>query len=408
VRSFDDSGFDIAPDRSETGWRAFAYYPFPGTFFPTNGSMDDVLIRLDPALRQDTSGKADRAIYEINLAIVEALISRRPVTIEPTEEAALGVDLDLDGKLGRATRVAFDARPEGGTRMRYVGRAGVLSTERPFPISPGLFPLGTEFLHSVRYLDVNDEGAVVMAARMKELRYAKKVSWLDARDLKARAASEASELKESASGARHVLWEHDRGIDNGQGWLLQGFIEAADGSLRPQSYEESVHCAGCHGGIGATTDSMFAFARKLGFETPAHGWFHWTRYGLRGLPEPLRHDGAGEYAFYLRQNGAGDEFRGNVEVRDKFFDQRGRMRSDALARLRDDIAELLVPSAARALDLDRAYRAIVAGQSYSRGRDALLAPTHQVFVDVPHGEETGVPIPLRGSPLAASRRSGWR
>ena len=45
---FDDHGFDHGPGGAPTGWRAFAYYPFPGTFFPTNGSADDVLIRLDP------------------------------------------------------------------------------------------------------------------------------------------------------------------------------------------------------------------------------------------------------------------------------------------------------------------------------------------------------------------------
>jgi len=405
---FDDSGFDVGPDRRETGWRAFAYYPFPGTFFPTNGSMDDVLIRLDPALREDANGNADRSIYEINLAIAEALILRRDVTIHPADEAALGVDLDLDGKLGHATRVAFDALPNGGTRMRYVGRAGALAGGRGFPVAPGLFPLGTEFLHSVRYLDVTDDGAVVMAPRLKELRYAKKVTWLGVEDLKANAAREKVEQNESATGARNVLWEHDRGIYNGQGWLLQGFIEAADGTLRPQSYEETVYCAGCHGGIGATTDSMFAFARRLDFDSPAGGWFHWTLRDLRGLPEPRRHDGAGEYALYLRRNGAGDEFRENREVRDKFFDQRGRLRPDVLARLRENVAELLLPSSGRALDLDRAYRAIVVEQSFSRGRDAVLSPVQHVWARAPVGEKTGVQVPVPGSPLTSSQRVNRR
>jgi hypothetical protein len=402
---FDDSGFDIAPDQRETGWRAFAYYPFPGTFFPTNGSMDDVLIRLDSALREDVRGNADRGIYQVNLAIVEALIARRDVPIHPVDEAALGVDLDLDGALGHASRVAFDAGPNGGTRMRYAGRAGVLGDERPFPIAPGLFPLGTEFLHSVRYLDMTNDGSVVMAPRMKELRYAKKASWLHPKELKAKAAHEIVELRESPTGARKVLWEHDRGIDNGQGWLLQGFIEAADGSLRPQSYEETVYCAGCHGGLGATTDGMFAFARKLDFESAAGGWFHWTQRDLRGLREPSRRDGVGEYASYLQQNGAGDEFRENVEIRGKFFDAHGRGRSDAFARLSKNIAELLVPSSARALDLDRAYRAIVLEQSFSLGRDAILAPARHVFAAVPQGEATGVRLPVPGSPLIAPRRA---
>src|SRR3984957_2941932 len=119
--AFDEQGFDHGPDGVPNGWRAFAYYPFVGTFFPTNGSADDVLIRLDPALREDAGGHFDTRIYVVNLAIVEALITRADVAIEPIDEAALGVDLDLDGRLGRATRVAFDAAPDGGsgTRMQY-------------------------------------------------------------------------------------------------------------------------------------------------------------------------------------------------------------------------------------------------------------------------------------------------
>ena len=40
-QGFDAEGF--ARDGSD--WRAFRYKPFPGTFWPTNGSTDDVLIR---------------------------------------------------------------------------------------------------------------------------------------------------------------------------------------------------------------------------------------------------------------------------------------------------------------------------------------------------------------------------
>jgi hypothetical protein len=401
---FDDSGFDAAPSGQETGWRAFAYYPFPGAFLPANGSMGDVLIRLAPPFRQNAEGEPDRRIYEINLAIVEALISRRDVSIAPVDEAPLGIDLDLDGVFGRATRIAFDARPDGGTRMHYVGRAGALDTVRPLPMAAGLFPLGTEFLHSVRYLDVGGHGTVVMAPRVKELRYAKKVKWLTPEALRMAAASETMELRESATGARKVLWEHDRGVYNAQGWVLQGFIEAADGSLRPQSYEETAYCAGCHGGIGATTDSTFAFARKLGFESPAHGWFHWTQHDLRGIREPRRSDGSGEYELYLRSNGAVDDFRENREAQEKFFDERGRVRITALAGMRRDIAELVVPSAARALDLDRAYRAIVAEQSFLRGRDAVLTPVRNAFERAPVGQRTGVLFPVAGSSLARTGR----
>jgi hypothetical protein len=57
---------------------------------------------------------------------------------------------------------------------------------------------------------------------------------------------------------------------------------------------------------------------------------------------------------------------------------------------------LLLPSAARALDLDRAYGAIVREQSFTAGREAVLAPSRNVQRRVRVGEKTGVEKPLRG------------
>ena len=145
-------GVRTGPAGTPDGWRAFAYYPFAGAFFPTNGSADDVLIRLDPVLREDVDGRYDAGIYMVNFAIVEALITRADVAIDPVDETALGLDLDLDGHLGRATRVAFDSAPDGrgDTRMHYAGRARDLERRGDFPIAPGLFPLHTEFFHTRR------------------------------------------------------------------------------------------------------------------------------------------------------------------------------------------------------------------------------------------------------------------
>jgi hypothetical protein len=382
---FDARGFDHRPDGAPSGWRAFAYYPFLGTFFPTNGSADDVLIRLDPVLQQDPAGRYDERTYALNLAIVESLVKGEDVPIDATDERAFGVDLDLDGSMGRATRVAYDRGDgTGATRMRYVGRA---RDDRQFPIAPGLFPLRTEFFHSVRYLDVSADRHVAMAARMKELRYAKKVRWMGYTALKGHAAAEAIEQRDSPEGTVEIYSEGERGVPNGLGWVYQGFIEDRTGALRPQTFEESVFCAGCHGGIGATRDGVFSFARKL-------GWFHWSQHDLRGLAEPRRRDGSYEFTRYLTENGAGDELRENAEVRAIFFDERGALREDAVARLHRDIATLLLPSAGRALDLDRAYKAVVEEQSFVRGRDAVLAPAVNVYEHPPLGEKTGVEVAI--------------
>ena len=166
--AFDERGFDHRTDGTSTGWRAFAYYPLPGAFLPTNGSADDVLIRLDSPFREREDGQPDMAAYEINLAVVEALVTRTDVPIDSVDEAAVGVDLDLDGRIGTAKTVAYDDARDGrgGTRMHYVGRARLEQDQGMLAIAPGLFPVGTEIFHTVRYLDVREDGIVgPMASR---------------------------------------------------------------------------------------------------------------------------------------------------------------------------------------------------------------------------------------------------
>jgi hypothetical protein len=388
--SFDDRGFDHDPDGARTGWRAFAYYPLAGSFFPTNGSADDVLIRLPAEFRERSDGAFDETVYVTNLAIVEALIKRQDVAIDPVDERDLQLDLDGDGRLGKASRVKYDWAPLKKRYMHYVGRARRLSDDvSPPQISAGLFPNGTEFLHSVRYLEVRDD-QVRMAPRMKELRYARKYRWTTYGELDVLAQEEAKEKRTKPDRAPHYRGNAEIGLWNGKGWRYQGFIEEASGRLRPQTVTESVPCVGCHGRLGITDDGIFSFSRKLSSsDASRRGWYHWSAQGFEGLAEPRRADGRYEYTHYLETAGAGDEFRSNEEVRRRFFDSSGHLRPDEVAALHGDISRLLVPSGGRARALNKAYLAVVKAQSYAHGRDALLEPATNVWSSVPEREVTG-------------------
>jgi hypothetical protein len=388
--AFDARGFDRRGE-AYTGWRAYAYYPVPGAFWPTNGSYGDALIRLPAAFRQDAAGHFDLAIYATNLAITEAMIARRDVAIEPTDERAAQVDLDGDGRLGVARVVRYRWRP-GVVDLTWAGRAGAMRARGEVHLAPGLFPEGTELVHSVRYLDVA-AGRVVMAPRMKELRYMVKAGWLSYGSLEHQATAEAREQQQTPDKTRVLAGSTERGIGNRAGWRLQAFIEDAEGELRPQTLAEHAYCIGCHSGVGATDDSVFSFGRKLrgGFQG---GWYHPRQRGFEGVAEPMRADGRGEYAYYLAQNGAGDDLRENAEVAARFFDARGALRPDVAARLRRDVSPLLLPSPARALLLDKAYRVIVRAQSFVAGRDATVTPAVHLHRALGEGTSTGVATPI--------------
>ncbi len=386
---FDDQGLDHGPDGRLTWWRVFAYYPFPGTFWPANGASDDVMIRLPAAFRHTTQGQEDRGIYLLNLAILEALIRTQDVPLpQPVDERTLGHDLDGDGTLGTAARIRYTGT--SGTKMHYVGEAGRLQDLGLVHAAALLYPEGTEFLHSVRYLDVDQQGRVAMAARMKELRYARKNRYLSYAALQDLADHDDTEQRRSPDRLETFYGDTERGGQNGRGWVFQGFIEDAQGKLRPQDWGETVFCLGCHGGIGATTDSSFAFPRKL--RLGGTGWHHGMDFS--GVPEPMRTDGQYEYTTYLQQNHAGDEFRENQELMRRFFDEQGRWREDAGQRLHRDSGFALYPSVARALELNKAYWLIVRQQSFHQGRDALLSPASEVYREVGHRQSTGISQPL--------------
>lgn len=401
---FDERGFDRTRDGGYTGWRVYAYHPLPGTFWPTNGSFGDGMIRLPAAFREAADGQLSPVVYATNLALLEALITRRDVPIEQTDERVLGVDIDGDGQIGRARVARYRWQPSGGG-MQWAGRAASLLARGEIHLAAGLFPEGTELAHSLRYLDVEGQ-RVRPAQRMKELRYMVKTRWVSYGRLEVQAADEAAEKSSSPDKTRLLLGDAERGIGNGAGWRLSGFIEDEAGALRPQTLAEQAFCIGCHSGVGVTDDSVFSFGRKLSAQHARRGWYHWSHKGLEGLPEPMRADGRGEYTHYLTTNGAGDELRQNDELLKRFFRDDGTLRPDMEKRAHADVATLLLPSPGRALALDKAYLTIVREQSFVRGRDATLTPAVNVHRELPEAElETGVAEPERDRRRALPVRS---
>lgn len=387
---FDTAGYDHAPDGGYSGWRAFAYTPVPGSFIPANGSFDDVLIRLPTAFRRNDAGAFDIQIYTLNFAIVESLIKQADVAIDPVDEASYKVDLNRNGRLDVAHRVVYDWAPLDGRQMQWVGQARLNKA----PLAAGLYPQGTEFIHSLRYLDVDETGQVTRAPRMKELRYARKQGWLSYSDLRQANFEVLKEAHDFPDRPERFVGNVEQGMANGQGWIYQGFIEDAGGELRPQTYGETASCMGCHGGVGTTTDSSFAFARKQASDAPDRGWYYWSKRAMATLAQPRLASGAGEYSTYLRQNLAGDEFRNNQGIIDRFFAADGSERPAAFSRLDTRIGPMILPDAKRALALDKAYQAIVKQQSFVFGRSAHVRPMQNVHRSVEAGAPTGIETPL--------------
>ncbi len=351
AQGFDEHG--LARDGS--GWRAYRYKPFPGAFWPTNGGAGDAFIRLPAAYRPDPH------TYRANLAILEANLASDPRIkdaelahgIEPLDERKLGVDLDRDGRLSPETATLR------GLPSHYLGA--------DLPVRRGLYPEGTELLHSVRYVDPDRPD--LLAARMKELRYMKKVQALDRWAMQAAYAQEQDNRDEGR--LPRPRGSAELGLRGDLGWQLQGFIEDTEGRLRLQSDEEHRFCMGCHDGIGVTVDQTFSFPRKL------PGGAGWRPQDLRGMPDaPQAGHPDGEILTYFRRVGAGDELRQNSELLARYFPG-GRL-DEAKVRAAVDVAELLTPSRARALALAKAYLALVREQSFTHGRDPILRPAEHV------------------------------
>ncbi len=371
-KGFDEEGFA----RDGSGWRAIRYKPFLGTFWPTNGSTDDVFIRLPAAFRQDASGAESRAVYKLNLSLVEVALTLDPSVrdnakhrrqVEPVDERVGGVDLNGDGQL---TDGVAEVR---GFPSHYIGGAAKVA------LRGHLYPEGTEFLHTVRYVDPDQP--TLLSARMKEVRYSRKVAFADTWKV----ISNYEEEFEDRSRGKLPLFQGgpDVGLRNEFGWQLQGFIEDEKGRLRLQTEEEHLFCMGCHTNLGVTVDQTFSFPRKV---PGKEGWRH---QDLRGIPDvPQVGHAKPETLVYFERVQGGDEFRANDELLKRFFPN-GVLDEATVKRAAkggdQDLAFLLTPSRERALQLNKAYMALVREQAFTRGRDTMIAPPENVLMKVENG-----------------------
>ncbi|GAA5484229.1 hypothetical protein [Haloferula sargassicola] len=351
--AFDEHGFA----RDGSGWVAFNYKPLPSTFWPTNGSTDDVMIRLPAAYRTDAGGKPSYDVYRSNLAILEAKIKGLDhISCLPVDERSLGTDLDGDGVLGTAVRIT-----------RLDSWTGAAAGEF---IDTHLYPQGTEFLHTVRYVGIGNDGGIGVSTRMKEVRYLRKAR-AAVKAVYARRYQEEGYEKDAGNLPNYVGLG-DSGIDNHSGWAVQGFIENAEGRLRALTFEENFSCMSCHNSIGSTIDKTFAFPRKV---DGARGWGY---IDLKGMPDaPSKGEKTGEIATYLARVGGGSEFRNNDEMERRWFTS-GRLDRQKLAGA-EDVYDLITPSRERALALNKAYRCIVEDQDFIYGKDSTITPPANVY-----------------------------
>jgi hypothetical protein len=361
----------LAKDGSR--WVAFNFKSLPSTFWPTNGSMNDVMIRL-PSAFSEIYGEYSEDLYFANLSLLEMAIKEiDSIEINELNEAAIDIDLDGDGVISlSATRMM--------RKSHFLGDASNIE------VTAALYPQGTEFLHTIRYLATDENGQITQSARLKEVRYSRKNKFISAAKISSINYGEAKEKHYENLPA--VQDYGHKGMSNRQGWTLWGFIEDQNGELRKQHFEEQFFCMGCHKSVGATIDTTFAFPRKL--EGTA-GW----GYADLSIIEDVANIGEqqGEYLTYLKRVGGGDEFRQNTEMLERWFNADGSVKEEEIKAL-ENVYDLIVPSLQRAMQLNKAYHQIVSEQSYIYGRDVNLTPAKNVYRDVLVTDEP-LPVELR-------------
>ncbi len=361
--AFDEYG--LAKDGSK--WVAYNYKPFPSTFWPTNGSTGDAMIRLGDAYRQ-LNGDYSFDVYFANLALVEMAIKDLDnLSVPPIDEQMIQTDLNNDGELTVVTNIS--------RQSHYVGDAS------DKPLLTMLYPEQTEFLHTVRYLGIDENGETVIPQRMKEVRYMNKHMLRSRESLLSTYYTERKE--KHFEKLPRMVPAGKRGIANGYGWTINGLIEDKQGKLRPQQQEELAFCNGCHRSVGSTIDQTFSFARKV---EGKNGWGYLNLKSIKDVPNV--NERQGEFLTYLERVKGGDEFRQNQEMLARWFNSDGTVNKAKVESV-ENIHQLITPSKQRALKLNKAYKTIVGEQSFLFGRDATLVEARNVLEEV---DESAVPI----------------
>ncbi len=369
AEAFDQEGFAL----DDSQWIAFNYKPFPSTFWPTNGSTDDVMIRLPEAFRNNTSNEYSRDVYKTNLAILEANIKGlNKISVSNINEKLIGKDLNKDGKLGKVNLIT--------DLSNYVGAAKDKFKE------PYMYPEGTEFLHTVRYLGFDENNEITYSKRMKEVRYMKK--WKDYFRKTYEREYDLENMNKELGRLPNYHLIGDWGLDNGFGWSISGFIEGGNGELRELSYEENLFCMGCHTSIGSTIDKTFSFARKV---DGASGWGY---IDLKKQHDaPTIGNERGEIEVYLERVGGGGEFRSNPEMFNRWFNSDNTVNYSAL-RSAKNLYDIIVPSNERAIELNKAYKVIVDDQDFIFGRDATVTSPINVYEHIDNKTAPTLPTEL--------------
>lgn len=252
-----------------TGWRSVNFFSY-GIFTPLSGSVSGIYIRL-PEKFMKSEGKVSIATYKKNLDLLEKNIKNR--TYKQTHYYGDASDVEVKG---------------------------------------GFYPVGTEFVHPLHYVDLNADGEMgkcvdgivgnsgfayefpgTRAKRIKEMRYMYKWKEVGLED-----------IDEDAHDDDYIIGYEGQGwVDNNAGWLLSGFIEDRKGKLRAQTTEELAQCMGCHGRVGNTVDSVWSFQRKL----PGDAGWREMDYGTYDSNHPLKTkltdyvkdvDGVGELGYF--------------------------------------------------------------------------------------------------------------